>query len=124
LLKTENLDVILTHQETRTLSKNLTVQSNKVVYQIQSDRPDYTLRNAQVTVCENAKGDVTILYNNKPLSYTIYHKPTRQAEVVDTKTLDRQIHTPKPPAPDHPWLQYGYHINGKPIQKTPPNTSD
>jgi len=124
LLKTKNLDVILTHQETRTLSKNLTVQSNKVVYQIQSDRPDYTLRNAQVTVCENAKGDVTILYNNKPLSYTIYHKPTRQAEVVDTKTLDRQIHTPKPPAPDHPWLQYGYHINGKPIQKTPPNTSD
>ena len=124
LLKIKNLDVILTHQETRTLSKNLTVQSNKVVYQIQSDRPDYTLRNAQVTVCENAKGDVTILYNNKPLSYTIYHKPTRQAEVVDTKTLDRQIHTPKPPAPDHPWLQYGYHINGKPIQKTPPNTSD
>jgi hypothetical protein len=25
----------------------LTVQSNKVIYQIQSDRPDYTLRNAQ-----------------------------------------------------------------------------
>jgi len=36
LLKKENLDRILTHQETRTLSKNLTVQYNKVIYQIQS----------------------------------------------------------------------------------------
>ncbi len=93
LLKNENLDLILTHQKTGTLSKNLTVQSNKVIYQIQSNRPDYALRNAQVTVCENAKGDVTILYKNKPLSYTIFHKSPRQAEVVDTKTLDRQIKT-------------------------------
>jgi transposase len=125
LLKTENLDVILTHQKTGTLSKNLTVQSNKVIYQIQSDRPDYTLRNAQVTVCENAKGEVTLLYKNKPLSYTIYHKPIRQAEVVDTKTLDRQIKTPKPPAPDHPWRRgFGRHINGKPIRETPPHGSD
>ena len=44
LLTTENLDLILTHQETRTLSKNLTVQSNHVIYQIQSNRPDYSLR--------------------------------------------------------------------------------
>lgn len=125
ILKTENLDVILTHQKTGTLSKNLTVQSNKVIYQIQSDRPDYTLRNARVTVCENAKGEVTILYKNKPLAYTIYHKPSRQAEVVDTKTLDRQIKTPKPPAPDHPWRRgFGRHLNGKPIQETPPHGSD
>jgi transposase len=124
LLKTENLDVILTHQETRSLSKNLTVQSNHVIYQIQSNRPDYTLRNAQVTVCENAKGEVTILYQNKPLSYSIYHKPPRQAEVADTKTLDRQVKSPKPPAPDHPWRRYGHHVSGKPIQEAPPHASD
>jgi transposase len=124
LLATENLDLILTHQKTGTLSKNLTVQFNHVLYQIQSDRPDYALRNAQVTICENAKGEVTILYKNKPLSYSIFHKAIRQAEIVDTKTLDRQIKTPKPPAPDHPWRTYGRHINGKPIQETLPNGSD
>jgi len=118
LLKADNLDLILTHQETRTLSKNLTVQFKHVIYQIQSKRPGYTLRNAKVTVCENAKGEVTILYNNKPLSYTIYHKPIRQAEIVDTKTLDHHIQTPKPPTPNHPWRQYGHHINGKPIQES------
>jgi transposase len=124
LLKTENLNVILTHQKVGSLSKNLTVQSNNVVYQIQSDRPDYTLRNAQVLVCENTKGEVTILYKNLPLPYTIYHKPPRQAEVVDTKTLNHQIKPPKPPAPDHPWRTYGRRINGKPIQEAPPHAAD
>jgi transposase len=121
LLKTENLDIILTHQKTGTLSKNLTVQANKIIYQIQTDRPDYALRNAQVTVCENAKGEVTILYDKKPLPYSIYKKPPRQAEIADSKTLDHQIRTPKPPAPDHPWRSYGHHINGKPIQDPIPN---
>ena len=124
LLASENLDIILSHQKVGTLSKNLTVQANNVIYQVQSDRPDYTLRNAQVTVCENAKGEVTILYKNKPLSYTIYHKPTRQAEIVDTKTLDHQLKPPKSPAPDHPWRTYGHHLNGKSIHETLPNGSD
>jgi len=124
LLNSDNLDLILTHQKTGTLSKNLTVQSNKVIYQVQSNRPDYTLRNAQVTVCENAKGEVTLLYKNIPLPYTIYQQSPRQAEVVDTKTLDRQLKAPQPPAPDHPWRQYGRHLNGTPIQETLPNGSD
>jgi transposase len=124
LLKTENLDLVLTHQKIGTLSKNLTVQSNRVIYQIQSDRPDYALRKAQVTVCENANGEVTILYKNNPLSYTIYHKPSRQAEVADTKTLNRQIKLPQPPAANHPWRNYGQRISGKPIQETSPHGSD
>jgi transposase len=124
LLKTENLDIIFTDQKTGTLSKNLTVQHNKVIYQIQSTRPDYTLRKATVTVCENAKGVVTILYKYEPLPYTIFHKPVRQAEVVDTKTLDHQLKIPKPPAPDHPWRTYGRHISGKPIQEASPHGAD
>jgi hypothetical protein len=124
LLKTDNLAIILTHQKTDTLSKNLTVQYHKVIYQIQTNRPDYSLRNAFVTVCENAKGEVTILYKDKPLSYTIYHKPTRQAEVVNTKTLNHQIQAPKSPALDHPWRKYGRHLNGKPIQEAAPHGAD
>jgi transposase len=124
LLKTENLDVILTHQKTGTLSKNLTVQYDKTIYQIQSNRPGYALRNAQVTICENALGEVTILYKNKPLPYTIFHKSTPQAEVVDTKSLDRQLKLTHSPPPNHPWRQYGRHLNGKPIQEAFPNGSD
>jgi transposase len=124
LLHTDNLDLILSHQKTGSLSKNWTVQYKNIIYQIQSDRPNYTLRNAPVTLCENVKGEVTILYKNQPLSYTTFSKPVRQAEVVDTKTLDHHLHLPKPPAPDHPWRQYGRRLNGKPLQDPPPHAPD
>ena len=124
LLKTENLDLILTRQDTRLLSKNLTIQFNKIVYQIQSDRPDYALRNAQVTICENALGVVTILYKNKSLPYTIFKKLPRQAETVDSKNLNHAIQMPIPPPSDHPWRSYGKHLNGNPIQEVLPNGTD
>jgi hypothetical protein len=124
LLKSDNLDVILTHQKAGTLSKNLTVQYQHVVYQIQSDRPDYALRNAKVTVCENAQGEVTILYKDQPLAHSVYHKAPRQAEVADTKTLDHQIKTPWKPPADHPWRRYGKHLDDKPISEATPHGSD
>jgi transposase len=124
LLKSENLDIILTHQKKGTLSKNLTVQSKKVIYQIQSNRPGYALRKAQVTLCENAQGNVTIFYKDMPLEYTIYHRPSRQGEVVDSKSLDHQLKLPKPPAPNHPWRQYGQRLSDKPIPQDPPHGAD
>lgn len=125
LLKDENLQLILTHQKTGILSKNLTVQFNQVIYQIQSDRPTYALRNAPVMICENASGEVTILYNGHPLTFTIFHKPVRQAQVVDSKTLDHQLKTPCVPAPNHPWRRsFGFHLNGKPIQKAVSHAPD
>ena len=42
----DDLDRILTWQETRILSKNLTLQFRKTVYQIQTNRPSYALRHA------------------------------------------------------------------------------
>lgn len=121
---TENLDLIFTRQKTGTLSKNLTVQFDKVVYQIQSDRPNYALRNARVTICQDAKGVVTILYKNQPLTYTTFKKLPRQAEVVDTKNVNRSILPPNTPAPNHPWRQYGQHLNGTPVTETTPIGTD
>jgi hypothetical protein len=124
LLKTENLDQILSHQQTRILSKNLTLQFNQVIYQIQTNRPTYALRNAQVTVCENPQGEIIILYKKQPLPYCLFQPPPRQAQVVTSKTLDQHLQQPKPPAANHPWRQYGYHLNGNPIQEVSPNGAD
>lgn len=102
----DDLARILTWQETRTLSKNLTLQFEKVVYQIQTDRPTYALRNAQVTVCLTAQEELTILYNAKALPYSIYKQQAKQAEVVSAKQLDQVLppkQSPPKPAPDHPW---------------------
>jgi transposase len=102
----DDLAHILTWQETRTLSKNLTLQFEKVVYQIQTDRPTYALRKAQVLVCVNAQEEITILYNGKTLPYSIYKQQAKQAEIVSTKQLGQALNQqrlPPKPAPDHPW---------------------
>jgi transposase len=102
----DDLARILTWQETRTLSKNLTLQFEKVVYQIQTQRPSYALRNAQVTVCVNPQEQITILYHGKALPYSIYKQQAKQAKIVSTKQLNQTLSQPRlphKPAPDHPW---------------------
>jgi len=99
----DDLDQILTWQETRTLSKNLTLQFRQVVYQIQTQRPTYALRHASVTVCLDAHDALSILYKGEPLDYTVFNKQAKQSEVVDTKHLNDTVPTSHKPAPDHPW---------------------
>ena len=116
----EELDIIFSLKETRTLSKNLTLQYKKVIYQIQTTRPTYALRHAKVTVCQNAQGDIKILYKGRSLDYTVFHKQQRQAEVVMSKEVDSHLkksRKPHKPAADHVWRQYGRRINGRPIPK-------
>jgi len=120
LFSEDELNVIFSLQETRILSKNLTLQYNKVIYQIQTARPTYALRKAQVTVCENAQGEITILYKGKILNYSVFRKQQRQAEVLSSKEIDTHLNKqtkPHKPAPTHPWRTYGQRLNGKLIQK-------
>ena len=123
----DELARILTWQETRTLSKNLTLQFEKVVYQIQTDRPSYALRNAQVTVCVNAQDEITILYHGKALPYSIYKQQAKQAEIVSSKQLDLALHAkrlPPKPAPDHPWRKGFATPRSKPRGVTPAPAGD
>jgi transposase len=100
----DDLPRIFTWQETRTLSKNLTLQFRKVIYQIQTPRPTYSMRRASVTICLDAQEKITLLYKGKPLDYTIFHKQAHQAEIVDSKQIDRTLqNNPHKPAADHPW---------------------
>jgi hypothetical protein len=123
----EDLTRILTWQEPRTLSKNLTLQFQKTVYQIQTNRPTYALRNAQVTVCVNAQEEMTILYNGKALSYSIYKQQVKQAEIVSAKQLDyvlQKKRMPPTPAPDHPWRRGFATPLCKPRNVTPAPAGD
>jgi len=128
LLPSADLALIFTKQEQRILSKNLTLQYEKVIYQIQTSRPSYAMRKAPVIVCENAQGKVTILYKGQLLDYTIHLKQQRQAEVVSSKSIDHKLKKPHKPAKDHPWRRYGHRLSGKPVtevtQYEPPASSD
>ena len=110
----QEVDHIFSLHHTRTISKNLTLQYNKVIYQIQTRRPSYALRKAQVTVCENIHGRVSIAYKGKLLDYSIFNKQARQAEVVPSKQLNSHVEKKAyRPAPNHPWRNYGNRLNGK-----------
>ena len=102
----DDLARILTWQESRLLTKNLTLQFQKVVYQVQTQRPTYAMQRAPVTVCLDAQGKVTLLYKGKPLEYTIFHMQAKQAEIIETKHLDQALLNQSKahkPAPNHPW---------------------
>ena len=93
-------------QETRILSKNLTLQFNKVVYQIQTEHPSYAMRKATVTVCLDHQENITILYKGKSLDYSVFHQQARQSEVVQSKLIDQALLNQSKahqPAADHPW---------------------
>jgi transposase len=110
LTPADNLDLILCRKDTRILSRNLTFQYHKTIYQIHVDRPTYAMRNAAVTVLENAKGEVTVLYKNKLMAFEVYYQQQKQAEVVSSKSIDfemRNVSKAYKPAPDHPWRK-GY----------------
>ena len=123
LLPKDNLARILTVQETRVLSKNLTLQYHNVIYQIQTPRPTYALRNATVIVCENRHGEIAVEYKGKPLAYTVYRPAPRQAQVVASKQIAMKLdgltapakstkkRKPHIPPPDHPWRRF--QINTK-----------
>lgn len=127
LLSCENLEEILVKKHTRTLSKNLELQYKNILYQIQTDRPTYAMRNAKVTVTEDSSGNIKIYYQGnhlkpKELEYKILIKNPK-SEIINTKILNVKVNdikvrkqqilneTLKPkrkPAADHPWRQYAY----------------
>lgn len=115
LLPKDDLARILTVQEPRHLSKNLTLNYHNVIYQIQTPRPTYALRQAEVVVSEDRQGMITIEYKGKPLAYTVYQRPMRQAEETPSKMIDvalatkrspRRRRTPHVPPADHPWRRF------------------
>lgn len=112
-LRPENdLDLIFTKRQTRILSKNLEFQYKRVIYQVQSDRPIYALMKRKVTICENEKGEITVLLNQKPLQFKRFYKQPKQNPVASSKEIERRSHKP---AKDHPWRTYGQRINGQPV---------
>lgn len=117
LRASDDLTKILAIRELRTLSKNLTLNYDRTVYQIHSPRPAYALRHAKVEVRERWDGTLHILYHGKPLDYSIYREPPRQAELIASKELNpaldarrtrakkRKIYVP---SPNHVWRKFKY----------------
>jgi len=112
-LRAENdLEWIFTKKITRKLSKDLQFQYDRVIYQIQSERPSYALKGREVTVLENEHGKIKVHLNQTPLEFKKFVRQPKRNAVATAKDIE---HRSSRPAPDHPWRSYGKKINGKPI---------
>lgn len=106
------LDLILSYQDGRTLSKNLEISYDNIIYQIKTHTTGYRLRHAKVTVCEDLNGMITILHNGKKLDFTRHDRAKHNAEIVDAKQLGRKVDSIKQnakkyiPPENHPWRHY------------------
>lgn len=125
LLPAHNLDDILCLKYTRILSKQLSVSYGNRIYQIQTQRPAYAMRNAPVTVREDINGGIKIVYKGQSLAYTTI-KEQPKTETADSKYLNTAVdrisaslgipikvinRIPVKPAMNHPWRQYRQIIN-------------
>lgn len=112
LLPENDLDLIFTKRVNRILSKNLDFQYDRVVYQIKTDRPTYAIRKRKVTVCENEKGEITVLLNHEPIQFERFYKQPKQYPIASSKEIAQRSYKP---AKDHPWRTYGKKVNGEPV---------
>ena len=110
---------MLTLCERRTLSKNLTLSYNNVIYQIETKRPAYTMRGAHVEVREKRDGEITIEYKHRALEYSVYcEQEPQQGKVVEAKLLQpaaaRAAARPKQkqgPVPSTSWRRFYFSKN-------------
>lgn len=89
LLPQEDLNEIFSWQEERTLSKNLTLQYDKILYLIEDSVDNRSLARNKVTVFEYFDGSVKIKWQHRELPYRIFDKIQKvdQGEIVNNKRL-------------------------------------
>jgi hypothetical protein len=104
----ETLAHILSVQYKRTLSKNLEISCDNIIYQILTEGKGRRLQNSIVTVCKMLNGDIHVLSSTgQKLIYKTLKVRTKL--VLDDKSLnahlDRLVRQEKivKPAANHPW---------------------
>jgi len=105
LLKEHNLDEILAEKHTRYLSKNLTLQYKNTIYQILTEKENYSMRKAKVSIIEKKSGEILIYYRKKELKAIPYHQQQKMPRVITTKEIstilkEKNIYRPNK---YHPW---------------------
>lgn len=93
----EQLDKVLSNQDTRKLTKNLEFSYNNTIYQIKRPGSGYSFRGAEVTVCEGMDGKITVYKGKEMLNYKTISKSLHKLEIADRKevnaVLDKKILT-------------------------------
>ena len=121
-------DLIFSFQHQRTLSKNLEMSYNNIIYQVKTSETGYRLRHAKIKVHESLTGKVTLLYHRQPLNYVCHEKQKHAAQILASKELERKLsrlqQTVKKPVSNrnHPW-RLPFKEDQKPVNRLAPKNS-
>jgi len=86
-----DLTQIFCFKENRILSKNLSINYKNTIFQIETNKSSYFLRNSIVNIYEKLVGSIQLFdHRNKPLKYTTFEKPNFIRE-ADSKTLNTEL---------------------------------
>jgi hypothetical protein len=108
----EEMNLIFSYQEDRTLSKNLELSYDTIIYQIKTNTKGYRLRHSLVTVCKDLNDVITLVCRGKILDYTCHKRAKHNAVIVDAKQLGAKVDSIKnnakghTPAANHPWRHF------------------
>lgn len=100
-LQKENLDQILSRQETRFVNNDFTFQYKSKIFQLEKSQPTLVLRRDKVTIEERMNGEIKIRLRNKYLNFhQIYIKPRQELFIT---ALTKEPKKPWIPPQNHPW---------------------
>ena len=109
LLPEHNLKKILSYKQQGTLSKNLEVQCDNVIYQIVQKNPSRRLQRAKVTIIKTIEGEIYIEHNGKNLPFKVFSKQEICGKIIDSKKIDTFFKEKKTTKVSfsHPWNKEG-----------------
>ena len=106
------MNLIFSYQDDRTLSKNLELSYENIIYQIKTNTKGYRLRHSIVTVCKDLNDVITLVCHGKILDYTCHSRAKRNAAIIDSKQIGAKVDSIRnnvkrhvPPA-NHPWRHF------------------
>ena len=102
------LDLMMSFQSQRKISKNLEVRYNNQVYQLDAAERRRRLTGTEATICEHYDGRVSILVNGEQINYKVFKRGEQPKPVEDEKTLNHRVDQAvkqrgQKPKASHPW---------------------
>jgi transposase len=109
LLPEQNLKKILSYKKQGTLSKNLEVQFDNVIYQIVQKNQSRRFQKTKVTIIKTIEGEIYIEHNGKDLPFKVFSQQKICGKIIDSKKIDTFFKEKKTKKVSfyHPWKKEG-----------------
>lgn len=87
----QGLDKLFSIQSKRVVSKDMLVRFESTIYKINEPEQVHRLRQAQVLVCENINGQISIYHQDKALNYEVYRTKLHADQLLNRAGVNNYL---------------------------------